>query len=124
MIRITHRGNFKNTERFLSVDMREKYQRLLDKYGQDGVSALASSTPKDTGETAGSWSYITEVTSRYAKLTWTNTNIVDGVPVVIMLQYGHATGSGYIVGRDFINPAIRPIFDKIAESLWAEVKKA
>lgn len=97
----------------------------LDFYGRKGMSALSSSTPVDTGLTASSWSYTIDKGSKRSSIYWTNTNIITGTPVVIWLQYGHGTGTGgYVQGRDFINPAIQPIFDEIADAVWREVVNA
>jgi len=94
----------------------------LEKYGKLGVTALASATPKASGETANSWSYRVTKTKRYARIEWYNTNTVNGVNIAIILQYGHGTGTGgWVQGRDYINPALRPIFDKIASEVWKKV---
>lgn len=123
MIIIKHRGNFNNTERFLKKP-RAYYARILERYGKQGVSALASATPVDSGETANAWDYEVKTTGNSFVLCWTNSNIVNGVPIAIIIQYGHGTrNGGYVQGRDYINPAIRPIFDKISQELWAEVTK-
>lgn len=125
MIKIGSKGSFQNTDRFLKRMSRREIFRSLEGYAQEGVNALASATPVDSGIAANSWSY--EITSSRGSYTisWLNTNIENGFPVAIMLQYGHGTGTGgYVQGRDYINPAIRPIFDKIAESVWKEVTSA
>lgn len=126
MIRIKQKGNFKNTEKFLSKVSEAQYLDILHRYGQEGVSALSQATPIDSGNTANSWSY--EVRrwkgskSSGATISWTNSNIVDGVPIAILLQYGHATANGsFVQGRDYINPALQSIFDKIANDVWKEV---
>ena len=96
----------------------------LDRYGREGVTALSSATPVDTGKTASSWEY--EITHKddSVTITFNNTNIQNGVPIAIILQYGHGTrNGGWVQGRDYINPAIQPVFDKIAESAWREVTK-
>lgn len=96
----------------------------LDKYGRAGVDALSSATPVDSGLTARSWSYEIKNQNGTATISFYNTNIVDGVPIAIILQYGHGTGTGgYVQGRDYINPAIQPIFDKIADDAWKEVTR-
>lgn len=97
---------------------------LLDKYGRKGVDALVSATPVDSGKTAGSWDY--EIVNRKGSATirFTNSNIVNGCPIAIILQYGHGTrNGGWVEGRDYINPALRPIFDELAEKAWKEVTK-
>lgn len=124
MVRITHKGNFNNTERFLKGAPKIKYRRILEKYAKEGVKALASATPVDSGITANCWDYELKVGQGFYSISWTNSNVVDGVPIAIILQYGHGTGTGgYVQGRDYINPAIQPIFDKISESLWQEVSR-
>jgi len=95
---------------------------MLSKYAEEGKAALASATPTDSGETASSWDYIITIKSGRAKITWTNSNDANGIPVAVLIQYGHATrNGGYVQGRDYINPAIKPIFDKIANELWKGV---
>ena len=94
----------------------------LHQYGRDGVSALSSATPVDSGKTASSWYYKLERTKNTISITFYNSNINKGVPIAIILQYGHGTGTGgWVEGRDYINPAIQPIFDKMAEEAWKEV---
>lgn len=126
MITIKHQGSFKNTERFLTRMRKQEIFKVLDHYGQIGVDALAAATPSDTGQTAASWSYNVEKTGRTYSIVWTNSNVIEGyAPLVIMLQYGHGTGTGgYVQGQDFINPALKPVFDDIAESVWKEVQNA
>ena len=122
MVVFTHKGNFKNTERFLKGAPKIKYKQILEKYAKQGVAALTSATPVDSGITAESWDYELKMSPGFYSISWTNSNVVDGVPIAIILQYGHGTGTGgYVQGRDYINPAIQPIFDKISESLWREV---
>lgn len=125
MIKFTHSGNFNRTERFMSNAKKFNIQNILNQYGQQGVSALAYATPKDTGVTASSWGYRIDVTKSGYKLVWTNSSEHDGVPIVILIQYGHGTSSGaYIPGIDFINPALAPILDKIANAITEEVSKS
>jgi hypothetical protein len=122
MIIIRYRGNFDKSEKFLSHLPRKNYRPILEKYGAQGVTSLSSFTPKDTGETANSWSFKIETGQAGIKLVWSNSNIVQGTPLAILLQYGHGTrNGGYVEGLDFINPAMRPIFDQIVENLWKEV---
>ena len=122
MITISHSGDFKNTEKFLSKSLASNYMSILNSYGKQGVSALQSATPTDSGQTATSWSYTINRNKRGVSIVWNNSNIVNGVNVAVVLQYGHATSNGgYVKGRDYINPAIMPIFDRIAEDLWKEV---
>lgn len=122
MIKIKQSGNFNNTERFFKRAQKMDFFRNLEKYAREGVTALASATPVDSGTTAASWGY--EIQKRHGKVSiyWTNSNINNGVPIAVILQYGHGTNNGgYVQGRDYINPAIRPIFDKIADNAWKEV---
>lgn len=122
MIVIKHSGNFKNTENFLNRMAKSDIFRCLEKYGQEGVAALSAATPVDTGLTASSWNYEIRKSKGSYSISWTNSNVLNGVPIAIILQYGHGTGTGgYVQGRDYINPAIQPIFDKIAEEAWREV---
>ena len=118
-------GNFSNTERFLNQIRHKDYLNVLDEFGRQGVQALQNATPVDSGKTAESWNYEIHQTEGTTELVWTNSNINDGVPIAIILQYGHGTGTGgYVQGRDYINPAIRPIFDKIAEKAWKVVTES
>jgi hypothetical protein len=122
MIVIKQHGDFHNTERFLNQALKSNCTRILNQYGRQGVEALRAATPVDSGETANSWDYEIYRKGSSFTISWTNSNIVDGVPIAIIIQYGHATGNGgYVQGRDYINPAIRPIFDKIADEAWKEV---
>ena len=121
-VKVFHKGDFKKTEKFLRGAKVFNVKGLLRRYGEAGVRALAAATPKDTGETAASWGYRIEIDSTGASVIWTNSKIVDGVSIAIILQYGHGTGGGgYVQGRDYINPALRDIFDQLAEAAWKEV---
>ena len=108
------------TEKYLEKLSREDYLRILDSCAKKGVEALKSATPKDTGLTAASWSYEIVRGRGSTEIYWKNDNVTrDGEPIAIMLQYGHGTGTGgYVVGRDYINPAIKPVFDQIADEVW------
>lgn len=118
-------GGFTKTERFLNRMKRREYLNVLDEFGRDGVQALRNATPVDSGSTAEAWDYEIKRARNYTEIVWTNSNINDGVPIAVILQYGHGTGTGgYVQGRDYINPAIRPIFDKIAEKAWKVVTSA
>ena len=118
-------GGFTKTERFLNRMKRREYLNVLDEFGRDGVQALRNATPVDSGATAEAWAYEIKRTRNYTEIVWTNSNINDGVPIAVILQYGHGTGTGgYVQGRDYINPAIRPVFDKIAEKAWKVVTSA
>lgn len=122
MFKIKHSGSFNNTEKLFSKVKTIDYLRILDKYAREGVDALSSATPIDSGLTASSWDYEIVVKNKQFSISWTNSNTLDGVPVVILLQYGHGTkNGGYVQGQDFINPAIKPIFDKISSTIWKEV---
>ena len=125
MIVIKQRGSFKNTMKFLNKVSKLKVRGILEKYGQRGVNALSAATPKESGKTAGAWAYEINETGGGYSINWTNSNINDGVNIAVILQYGHGTGTGgYVEGRDYINPALRPVFDDIAESIWREVTEA
>lgn len=122
MIIIKHKGNFNNTERFLKKAIRADYLRILNDYGRRGVVALSSATPVDSGLTASSWDYEVKISRNAFYINWTNSHIVDGVPIAIIIQYGHATkNGGYVEARDYINPAMKPIFDDMAKEIWREV---
>lgn len=121
MIKITHSGNFKNTEKFLKKAKGINLNSILDKYGELGVDALRNATPIDTGKTAASWTYSVRKTRDSVSIEWNNVNKSNGIPIVILIQYGHTANGSYVYGRDFINPVMRPIFDEIAENLWKEV---
>lgn len=122
VISFKHKGSFNNTERFLNNAQRAKLTSLLSAYGAEGVGALSAATPKDSGNTAGAWGYEVHVNRASVCISWTNSNINAGIPIAILIQYGHGTGTGgYVQGRDYINPAIQPVFDRIAESVWKEV---
>lgn len=125
-ISFTTKGDFSKTEKFLNKMKTDWLMHKLEKYGEEGVKALSEATPKDTGKTAASWSY--EISNKKGKyqISWNNSNCTGGegkgIPIVVLLQYGHGTRQGgYVQGIDFINPAIRPIFDKIAQDAWLEV---
>lgn len=125
MIRFGHRGNFKHTEQFFKQAQKISYMDILRKYGQAGVDALSSATPKETGVTAKSWSYEIVPSKRGYSIFWNNSNVQDGVNIALILQYGHGTGTGgYVRGIDYVNPALRPIFTAMANDAWEEVKNA
>lgn len=117
-----HKGDFSKLTKYFTKVKRSVKTSDLDKFGKEGVAALASATPVDTGHTASSWHYkIEHKNGRYA-ISFCNSNIQNGVPIAIILQYGHGTrNGGWVEGRDYINPAIQPIFDKIAKNAWREV---
>lgn len=124
MFKITQRGDWSKTTEYLKRVNRAFYTGVFDRYGQEGVNALASATPIDSGATASSWSY--KVTRENGKISihWTNSNVNDGVNIAVILQYGHGTGTGgYVEGVDYINPALVPIFTEMIESLWKEVTR-
>lgn len=124
-IRVSVNGNFSKTYKSLKnlgLFSSMKLMGLLEKYGEEGVKALQSTTPKDTGLTANSWFYDITVEKDRITLSWNNSNIKDGVPIAVLIQYGHGTGTGgYVDGVDYINPALHPIFKDIADSAWKEV---
>lgn len=124
MIKFSHKGDFSKTSRFLEKVKGAVKLSDLDKYGREGVAALASATPVDSGLTSKSWEYEIKRTRDQVTISFHNTNIQNGVPIAIILQYGHGTGTGgWVEGRDYINPAVRPIFDKIVNEAWREVTK-
>lgn len=125
LISFKHKGDFSKTERFLNKIKGREYLNILEKYGQLGVEALSESTPVDSGKTASSWTYEIERSSSSTTISWLNTNVNQGVNIAIILQYGHGTGTGgYVVGIDYVNPAMKPVFEKIAEEAWKEVTSA
>ena len=124
MVTISCVPKFKKTDSYLERLKEVFHSGLLDKYGKMGVDALRDATPKDTGKTAASWTYSISRVNDTVTITWHNTNFNDGVPVAVVLQYGHATrNGGFVKGIDYINPAMKPIFQQIAEEAWKEVKK-
>lgn len=124
MISFRHKGDFSKFSSFLEKAKNAVRLGDLDRYGREGVNALASATPVDTGVTANSWFYTIERANGSASISFHNSNVQNGVPIAIILQYGHGTGTGgWVEGRDYINPAIRPIFDKLANDAWREVTK-
>ena len=124
MITFRQRGDFKKLTRFLERARDAIHLGDLDKYGREGVAALSSATPVESGLTANSWYYEIENTKDSVRIRFCNRNIQNGVPIAIILQYGHGTGTGgWVEGRDYINPSIQPIFDEILKSAWKEVTK-
>lgn len=117
-----HRGNFHKTEKFLKKSFGKNYLPILEKYANQGVDALSAATPVDTGLTAASWGYEILQDKDTLSIVWNNYNVQNGINIAIILQYGHGTrNGGYVEGRDYINPALQPIFDKMAEAAWKEV---
>lgn len=124
MIQFRHKGDFSKLTRYFEKVKETVNLGILDKYGREGVAALASATPVDSGLTASSWYYEIVRQNESTKINFCNSNINNGVPIAIILQYGHGTGTGgWVEGRDYINPTIQPIFDKIANEAWREVTK-
>ena len=124
MITFRQKGDFSKLTRFLERAKECVKIGDLDKYGREGVAALSSATPIESGLTAKSWYYEIENKNGLATISFHNSNIQNGVPIAIILQYGHGTGTGgWVEGRDYINPAIQPIFDRMAEEAWKEVTK-
>lgn len=120
-----HAGSFKNIDKALKTLSHSEKLLTLNEYGKRGVAALSSATPVDTGNTASQWAYEIHSTNGSVTLHFTNSNMNKGANIAILLQYGHATNNGgYVQGRDYINPAIQPIFDQMAEDLWKEVQSA
>ena len=124
MIKFRHKGDFKKTTKYFERVKETVRLGNLDKYGREGVAALASATPTETGETANSWYYEIEHNGGSSKIAFHNSNIQNGVPIAIILQYGHGTrNGGWVEGRDYINPAVQPIFDRIVNDAWKEVTR-
>lgn len=124
MVTFRQKGDFSKVTKFLERAKEGVRLGILDKYGREGVAALSSATPVESGKTASSWYYTIENQNGVAKLQFNNSNINKGVPIAIILQYGHGTrNGGWVEGRDYINPAIQPLFDKIADAAWREVTK-
>lgn len=124
MISFRHKGDYSKATRYFERLKEAVKLGILDRYGRAGVAALSSATPVDSGLTASSWGYEIEHSAGSAKIIFTNSHINKGVNIAIILQYGHGTGTGgWVQGRDYINPAIQPIFDKIADEAWKEVTK-
>lgn len=122
MIKIKQKGDFQKTEKFLKKALGRKYMSVLEKYGEYGVNALTAATPVDTGMTAVSWRYEIIQNGSGISVVWHNDNIKNGINIAIILQYGHGTkNGGWVEGRDYINPALQPIFDRLAELAWKEV---
>lgn len=124
IITFTVKGDHKRTQKWLEAMTRLNIPQIMASCGEDGVRALSAATPEDTGRAAHSWSYVVESSGGVHTISWTNSDVENGFPVVIMLQYGHGVPGGYVQGRDFINPAIRPIFDQIADKVWKAVTSA
>lgn len=124
MISFRSKGDFSKATRYFERVKEAAKVGILDKYGRAGVAALSSATPIESGLAAGSWGYEIERSRNSARIIFTNNDIENGFPIAIMLQYGHGTGTGgWVQGRNYINPAIQPIFDQIANEVWREVTK-
>lgn len=123
-MRITCSGDLSKTIKFLNRLQNNEYLNILSKYGERGVQALSAATPVDTGKTASSWYYEIQSDRNGATISWGNRNVNNGVIIALLLQYGHGTGTGgYVQGTDYINPAIKPIFEEMANECWKEVTK-
>lgn len=124
MLSFNQQGDFEKLTSYLEKLREIPRLGFLDKYGREGVAALSSATPIDSGNTSGSWYYEISNTKNSATITFYNSNVQNGVPIAIILQYGHGTrNGGWVQGRDYINPAIQPIFDKIVDEAWREVTR-
>lgn len=124
MVTFKHKGDFSKTRKFLEKAKSVVKRDVLDKYGREGVRLLSSFTPVESSKTAQSWSYVVEYGPAGSRLSFHNSNINQGVPIAVILQYGHGTGTGgWVEGRDYINPAVQPLFDAMVEELWKEVTK-
>ena len=124
LISFSNKGDFSKTINFLTKASKGVPTGILDAFGREGVDALSRNTPIDSGLTASSWTYKIKKSKGVTSISWYNSNVVDGVPIAVILQYGHGTqNGGWVEGVDYINPALKPIFDKIAEQAWKEVTK-
>ena len=124
MIKLSSNGDWSKTTSFLRRAYKFDMGALLKKYAEQGLKALSAATPVDTGLAASSWGYRIDVKKGESTITWTNSDIEGGCSVVLLIQYGHGTrNGGYIQGRDFINPAMQPVFDNMVEEIWKEVEK-
>jgi hypothetical protein len=122
MISVKVKGDFRKLDKFFERMASAVKLGKLDRFGRDGVAALQSVTPVDTGNTRDSWSYRIVHQPGRVKIQFLNSNIQNGVPIAIVLQMGHGTGTGgWVEGKDYINPAIRPVFDQILDFAWKEV---
>lgn len=122
MVSFSSSGDWSKTQRWLASIQRGQFFRALEQYAQRGTDALKSATPVDSGLTSESWQHRVQAGPGSAKITWTNSNIHEGVNIAVILQFGHGTGTGgYVQGRDYINPAMQPIFDQIANDVWRAV---
>lgn len=122
MVTLTSKGSFKKSKTYFGKLLeKSRLPRLLEHYGEEGVKALSEATPVDSGKTANSWYYTVTRNENSAKIVWSNSNVSDGIPVAILIQYGHQANGVYVEGRDFINPAMAPILDEISKKLWEEV---
>lgn len=125
MITVASKGDYSKLSRYLNQLEKAARMDILEKYGKEGVAVLSAATPVKTGLTANSWTYEVKHGKGSSSIAFSNTNVNKGVPIAIILQYGHGTrNGGYVQGRDYINPAIHPIFDKLVDELWREVTKA
>ena len=123
MFKITQKGDFSRTKRYLNILLKRQYLLVAERYAKIGVDALRNATPKDTGETANAWGYRIESEDGRTAIIYTNSHVEKGVNIAIILDYGHGTrNGGYVQGRNYINPTIQPIFDEIADAAWEEVK--
>lgn len=124
MITISSKGNFNNTEKFFKKVATSNYISVFDKYGKEGVRLLSSATPVDTGKTSESWTYEVKKSKSGISIEWSNSNVVNGVQIAVIIQYGHGTQNGaYIQGQDYINPVIKPLFDILTNDIWKDVSK-
>lgn len=125
MFSLTSKGDYKNLEKYLKKSLGQDYMSVLEKYGREGVQALSSATPVDSGDTASSWYYKIVRENGKISIVWCNNHVNKGCNIAVILQYGHATRQGgYVSGRDYINPALQPIFDELADAAWKEVTNA
>lgn len=122
---IESKGEWKNTRKFLKFIQTWEVKHILEKYAEEGLRSLTDATPSESGKTAECWDYEVEASASSGAIHWTNTNINDGVNIALIIQYGHGLRQGgYVEGTDYINPAIKPVFEALAEEAWKEVTSA
>lgn len=125
LLTLRSKGSFRNTEKFLKKSLGRDYRKILEKYAKQGVDALSSATPVKTGLTAILWDYEIIQNKSSISICWKNSHVINGVNIAIILQYGHGTrNGGYVEGIDYINPALKPIFEELAEAAWKEVRSS
>ena len=124
-VKFSHKGDFKKTQNFFDANLKQDWRSVLNKCGKQGVEALAANTPKLTGKTASSWYYKISARQRTLIIRWFNSNVINGAPIAILLDVGHATrGGSFVQGRNYIGPTMLPLFEQMADDVWREVLNA